>query len=46
MILKDLKYGIWRGKHDLNEVWKKLEKCIDSQEKFIDTSLKILPKTS
>lgn len=39
---------VWHmeGKHDLNEVWKKLEKCIDSQEKFIDTSLKILPKTS
>jgi hypothetical protein len=38
---------VWHmeGKHDLNEVRTKLEEFIDSQENFVDISLKILPKT-
>jgi hypothetical protein len=40
-----LKVWHMEGKHDLNEVRIKLEEFIDSQEKFVDISLKILPKT-
>jgi hypothetical protein len=39
---------VWRmeGKHNLDEVRRKLEDFIDSSEDFIDASLNISPKIS